>query len=112
MLRVPDAASFAGVHFLKRVLGRLCGPSTGTNLCGAFQLMAEMHAAGEPGSVVTLICDGGGRYLDTCFDDRWLDQHGYDIAPHLAILGEVFETGQWPSTDGEPRSLQSGNPIP
>lgn len=51
---------------------------------------------GEAGSLVTLICDGGGRCLDTCFDDRWLDQHGYDIAPYLATLEEAFGSGRWP----------------
>jgi cysteine synthase A len=100
MLRVPDAASFAGVRFLERVLGRLCGPSTGTNVWGAFQLLAEMHAAGEAGSVVTLICDGGSRYLDTCFSNSWLADHGYDIEPYLGVLDEVFKTGRWsPSKD-------------
>ena len=59
--------------------------------------MAEMHAAGEPGSVVTLTCDGGGRYLDTCFSDQWLTEHGYDVAPYLGILEEAFQTGRWPS---------------
>jgi cysteine synthase A len=82
------------------VLGRLCGPSTGTNLWGALQLMCEMHDAGEVGSVVTLICDGGGRYLDTCFDESWLARHGYDVAPHLATLDEVFATGRWPAPAG------------
>jgi cysteine synthase A len=100
MIRVHDAASFAGVRFLQRALGRLCGPSTGTNLWGALQLMCEMHDAGEAGSVVTLICDGGGRYLDTCFDESWLARHGYDVAPHLATLDEVFATGRWPAPAG------------
>jgi cysteine synthase A len=99
MIRVPDAASFAGVRFLHSALGRRCGGSTGTNLWGALQLMAEMHADGQAGSVVTLICDGGSRYLDTYFDDGWLADHGYDISPHLEVLERVFETGVWPSDD-------------
>jgi cysteine synthase A len=97
MIRVPDAASFAAIRFLERVLGRPCGGSTGTNLWGALRIMTEMHAAGEQGSVVTLICDGGSRYLDTCYDDGWLANHGYDIEPHLETLVHVFENGAWPS---------------
>lgn len=27
--------------------------------------------------------------------DRWLDQHGYDIAPYLANLEEAFDSGRW-----------------
>ena len=36
------------------VLGRRVGGSTGTNLWGAFGLIAQMRAAGRTGSVVTL----------------------------------------------------------
>ena len=50
-----------------------------------------MHAAGERGSVVTLICDGGERYADTYWSDAWLAQEGLDAAAHAARLRE--ETG-------------------
>ena len=54
--------------------GRRAGPSTGTNLCGAFELIAEMSRAGQQGSVVTLICDSGERYLQTYYNDVWMAQ--------------------------------------
>ena len=95
MLKVPDAASFAAVRFLHGVLGRRCGPSTGTNLCGALQLAAEMHARGEEGAIVTLICDSGERYLDTCYDDGWLAGRGYAVAPYVEQLRAAFTTGAW-----------------
>ena len=79
MVRVPDAASVAGAHQVSRVLGRRVGPSTGTNIWGAFELLAEMVAAGVSGSVVTLICDSGDRYADTYFNDAWLASH--DLLP-------------------------------
>ena len=47
--------------------GRKCGGSTGTNVWAALHLMAEMREAGRAGSVATLICDGGERYLDTYY---------------------------------------------
>jgi cysteine synthase A len=50
-----------------------------------------MHARGERGSVVTLICDGGERYADTYWNDAWLEQEGLDVAPHAARLRD--ETG-------------------
>ena len=62
MIKVPDAASYAAMFFLHKLIGKRTGPSTGTNLWGAFELIAEMAAAGEQGSVVTLICDSGERY--------------------------------------------------
>jgi len=86
MIHVPDAASFAAIHLLETLLGSKCGGSTGTNFCGALQLMEEIAARGETGSVVTLICDRGDRYLDTYYNPAWLAQHGYEIGPLLERL--------------------------
>ncbi len=72
MVAVPDAASIAAARHVSAVLGRRVGPSTGTNLWGAFGLLAEMVAEGRSGSVVTLIADSGDRYADTYFNDEWL----------------------------------------
>ena len=49
MICVPDAASLAAMRELERTTGRRAGGSTGTNLWGAFQLVAEMVAAGRQG---------------------------------------------------------------
>lgn len=72
MRRIPDAAAIATIHWLEEILGRKAGPSTGTNLFGALQLASEMKMRGEEGSVVTLLCDSGERYLDTCYNDDWV----------------------------------------
>ncbi|HEX2074543.1 MAG TPA: PLP-dependent cysteine synthase family protein [Geodermatophilus sp.] len=95
MMRVPDAASLAAVRHLERVTGRRAGGSTGTNLWGAFQLVAEMLARGQTGSVVTLLCDGGERYAHTYYSDRWLAEQGLDLEPHTATLEEFAATGRW-----------------
>jgi cysteine synthase A len=52
------------------------------------QLAAELRAAGEPGSIVTLLCDRGGRYADTCYDDDWVIAQGLDLVPWDAWLAE------------------------
>jgi cysteine synthase A len=91
VIPVSDAASLGAIRWLERVLGRRAGGSTGTNLCAALGLARRMHARGERGSVVTLICDGGERYADTYWNDAWLGQEGLDVAPHAARLRE--ETG-------------------
>lgn len=95
MIRVPNVASYAAIHFLESVLGRRCGGSTGTNLFGAFTLMNEMRQNGQGGSIVTLICDDGNRYANTYFSHDWLRANGYDIAPWLAAYERFFEQGQW-----------------
>lgn len=92
MMQVPDAASIATIYWLEKVLGRKCGGSTGTNVWAALQLMREMREAGKAGSVATLICDGGERYLDTCYNPDWIAREGLDLAPHAAWLAKTAGT--------------------
>jgi cysteine synthase len=95
MVSVPDAASIAATRWVSAVTGRMVGGSTGTNMWGAFRLVAEMRAAGREGSVVTLLCDGGERYGHTYDDDSWLDQSGLDITPYTKTLDHFGATGDW-----------------
>ncbi|MBY5991907.1 PLP-dependent cysteine synthase family protein [Ferrimonas balearica] len=91
MRRIPDAASIATVLWLEGLIGRKTGASTGTNLYGALQLAHEMQARGESGSIVTLLCDSGERYLDSYYDPAWVADKIGDIQPYLAQL-EAFST--------------------
>jgi cysteine synthase A len=95
MFKVPDAASYATIHFLDRILGRKCGGSTGTNVYGAFQVMAGMMQQDQSGSVVSLICDSGDRYLHTYYSQPWLQENGYYIQPYLAQLEHFYGSGRW-----------------
>ncbi|EON22656.1 MULTISPECIES: PLP-dependent cysteine synthase family protein [Nocardioides] len=95
LVRVPDAASVAAAHFLRARTGQLAGPSTGTALYAATKLACDMHAAGESGSIVTLLCDDGVRYLDTYFSDAWVTEQGWDLAPYLSVLGTAWDDGTW-----------------
>lgn len=54
-----------------------------------------MRAAGETGSIVTLICDSGIRYAGTYFNDEWVAQQGWDLAPHRERLDRFLDTGDW-----------------
>lgn len=98
MIRVPDAASVAAMRWTRAVSGREVGGSTGTNMWGAAELIAEMLARGERGSVVTLICDGAERYTGTYGSDAWLEAQGLDIEPYLAALDDFLKTGKMPAT--------------
>jgi len=99
--KVPDVLSYAALRYLQTKLGRRCGGSTGTQFIAALQLMAEMKAAGVKGSVVTLLCDSGERYLHTYFDDAWLKTQGVDIRPGLAAIERFAATGQWKTKGGQ-----------
>ncbi len=102
MEQVPDAASVAAMRWTSERLGRRVGGSTGTNMWGALTLIAEMVAAGERGSVVTLICDVGARYAHTYYDDGWVAERGWRLEPYWAVLDEFATTGRWshPATGG------------
>ena len=99
MLSVPDAASIAAMRWCSRVTGRLVGGSTGTAMWGALRLVAAMREAGEAGSVVTLLCDGGERYTSTYYDDDWLAAQGIDIAPYAGTLERFYDCGAWVEPD-------------
>jgi cysteine synthase A len=86
MIRAPDAASIATIHWLETVIGRKCGGSTGTNVYAALVLADEMIVEGRQGSIVTLICDPGERYLGTYYDVDWIAQEGLDPRPYRGWL--------------------------
>ncbi|MBA0124623.1 PLP-dependent cysteine synthase family protein [Haloechinothrix sp. YIM 98757] len=95
MIRVPDAGSLAAMRLLLQYTGHRAGGSTGTNLYGAFQVIARMVQRGETGSVVTLVCDGGERYTHTYYDDSWVAAQGLDLQPHRAALDDFLVTGRF-----------------
>lgn len=95
MFEVPDAASIAAARHASVVLGRRVGGSTGTNLWGAFALIAEMIAAGRRGSVVTLLCDGGDRYAGTYYDDDWVAAQELELGAPTRTLEHFHATGIW-----------------
>jgi cysteine synthase len=95
MVAVPDAASIAAARHVSAVLGRRVGPSTGTNLWGAFGLLAEMVADGRSGSVVTLLADSGDRYADTYFSDEWVSAQGLDPSGPADALVEFERSCAW-----------------
>jgi len=95
MVSVPDAASIAAARWCSQVTGRSVGGSTGTALWGALRQIAEMRAAGQTGSVVTLICDGGERYADTYYSDSWLAEQGLDVTAYTQTLEKFALSGDW-----------------
>jgi cysteine synthase A len=95
MIAVPDAASIAAMRWCTAKLDRWVGGSTGTNIWGALQLVAEMIATGRQGSVVTLLCDDGRRYANSYYNDDWVAERGWDLAPYTAMLEEFMVAGRW-----------------
>ncbi len=94
MIQIPDAASIATIQWLERILGRKVGASTGTNLYGVLQLATEMKRRGETGSIVTLLCDSGERYLDTYYNCDWVSENIGALTPYLTKLEIFSQTGE------------------
>ncbi len=70
-LKVSDVAAFATARAVARKLGLMIGGSAGGSVHAALTRLEEF----PPGStVVTIVCDGGEKYLDTVFDDAWMSE--------------------------------------
>ncbi|MEU7631423.1 cysteine synthase family protein [Nocardia sp. NPDC049220] len=68
-VKVSDAAAFATARAVAAKLGLMIGGSAGGSVYVALTRLEEF----PPGStVVTIVCDGGEKYLDTVFDDEWM----------------------------------------
>jgi len=99
MIQVPDAASIAAIHWLEDRMHRKLGGSSGTAFCAAILLVDRMRAAGQEGSVVSLIGDGGERYLDSYYNPTWLRDQGLELDEHLEALDQFYRAGHYPGTD-------------
>lgn len=86
MMKLPDAVSIAGMRIAGDLLGRRVGPSTGLNFVATALLATQMHAAGQSGSIATILCDAGDRYAE-CHQDRdWLARQGLATAVDTAEM--------------------------
>ena len=94
MIRVPDAASLAAMRVLSNRIFRRVGGSTGTNFFGLCWVAQQMMAAGQEGSLVSIVCDSGARYEDTYYSDDWLAAQGLDIAPWVERIETFLDTGR------------------
>jgi cysteine synthase len=72
MIAVTDCQSLSAMQVISQRLNRLCGGSTGTNIWACVQLIKEMIAHNQQGSIVTLLCDSGERYRTTYYDPTWI----------------------------------------
>ena len=88
--RIGDRLVLAMVHEIVRREGLMLGTSSGINLCGAYRLAKEL---GPGHTIVTILCDGGLRYLSRLFNAAWLASKGLaDLAVGDALLAEIART--------------------
>jgi cysteine synthase A len=80
-------------------LGRRVGGSTGTNFVGVLWLAARMRAAGEQGSLVTILCDGGERYAHSYYNPDWYAAQRIDVAVPDAVIAAAAAGVALPALD-------------
>ncbi|MGD0968301.1 MAG: cysteine synthase A [Candidatus Aquilonibacter sp.] len=73
-IRGTDAQAIEMAHWLLDHEGIFVGGSSGLNVFGAVQVAKELP---EGSTVVTILCDGGQRYLSRIFNDAWLREQGF-----------------------------------
>jgi len=84
-VRATDAKAIAMAHWLLEHEGIFVGGSSGLNVVGAAMIARELPAGS---TIVTILCDGGGRYLSRMFDDSWMRENNFEKGQTLgAILG-------------------------
>jgi cysteine synthase A len=91
MIEVRNVESLAAMVALSSRLGRRVGPSTGTTFWAMTLLAEECRRAGEQGSLLSLICDGGERYLATYHDPAWVAAELGDVAEPSRRLAALLD---------------------
>jgi len=84
VIRVCDQDAFLTARRMAREAGLLCGLSSGANVWAALQVAEQVT---EKTRIVTILPDGGVKYMSKLFDDEWLISKGVLTAEDLA--GEI-----------------------
>jgi cysteine synthase A len=80
-IRIDDRTMVEMAHYLLREEGLLLGGSAALNVAAASRIALQL----APQSVVvTVLCDGGGRYLSRLYNPQWLADN--DLTPRAAGL--------------------------
>lgn len=72
VVQVSDKDAFAVCRDLARKEGILAGGSSGANVWAALELAKTLR---ERATIVTVIPDGGVKYLSKIYDDQWMRDH-------------------------------------
>lgn len=74
-VQVSDQETLSMVYDLLRADGWFFGSSTGVNVAAAVRVAQRL---GPGHTIVTMLCDGGGKYQSRLFNREWLAGRGLD----------------------------------
>lgn len=80
-MRIHDKPIVEMIHYLARKEGLFLGSSAALNVLGAVQVARQL---GRGQTIVTILCDGAGRYLSRIFNPQWLEEK--DLTPKATGL--------------------------
>ena len=63
-----------------------------------------MAESGTAGSIVTLLCDSGDRYERTYYNDDWVAEQGWHLAPYSEAVRRFLLTGRRPEVPSPERT--------
>lgn len=72
VMQVKDKDAFATARELAQKEGILAGGSSGANVWAAIELAKSLKA---PATIVTILPDGGIKYLSKMYNDEWMKSH-------------------------------------
>jgi cysteine synthase len=81
--KITDEQAFLTARAFARHEGILMGPSSGACALVALKLAQEL---GPEERIVCMVADGGERYIQTLFNDEWMERQGFATAVDMATL--------------------------
>lgn len=72
VLPVKDKDAFQTARLLAQKEGILAGGSSGANVWAALEIAKKLD---KPATIVTVLPDGGIKYLSKIYNDEWMEQH-------------------------------------
>lgn len=95
---ISDQLAFSMCHLMAQKEGMLLGASTGAIVAGGIAYMQTQ----PPGRTVLMINpDRGDRYLDTVYNDQWLEKHDIRILNETSVREEISKLSMIPDLKGE-----------
>jgi cysteine synthase A len=88
-LHVTDIDCVRMVYRLLREEGLFLGSTSGINVAAAVQIAQRL---GPGHTIVTILCDGGGKYHSRLFNRKWLADKGFGDAAGLTQPGSSLST--------------------
>jgi cystathionine beta-synthase len=76
VIQVKDEDAFHVSRLLARKEGILAGGSSGANVWVAIQIAKECK---KPTNIVTILPDGGVKYLSKIYNDKWMEEHHFSF---------------------------------